>query len=154
MQAEITTFHGLPCVRLSRGNAQALVSLHGGQLLSWIPADGRERLFLSECAVFDGATAIRGGVPVIFPQFGARGALLKHGFARLLEWRFAGLQEATPFGESAVFELEDDEHTRSLWPVRFGARLFRRRVMKSGPQGAGKDGLIARFMGRGGKAPA
>lgn len=38
--------------------------------------------------------------------------------------------------------------------VRFGARLFRRRVMKSGPQGAGRGGLIARFMGRGGKAPA
>ena len=44
-----------------------------------------------------------------------------------------------------------------LWVVvfvRFGARLFRRRVMKSGPQGAGRGGLIARFMGRGGKAPA
>ena len=117
MQAEITTFHGLPCVRLSCGNAQALVSLHGGQLLSWIPADGRERLFLSECAVFDSATAIRGGVPVIFPQFGERGALRKHGFARLRAWDFAGIEDDT-----AVFTLAGDGSDAD-WPFAFSARL-------------------------------
>ena len=118
MQAEITTFHGLPCVRLSCGNAQALVSLHGGQLLSWIPADGRERLFLSECAVFDGATAIRGGVPVIFPQFGERGALRKHGFARLQAWDFAGIEDDT-----AVFTLAGDGSDAD-WPFAFTAQLL------------------------------
>lgn len=87
------------------------------------PAPARERLYLSPKASFGPGTAIRGGIPVIFPQFASRGPLAKHGFARLLEWRFAGVQDATPFGESAVFELDDDEHTRSLWPHRFGTRL-------------------------------
>ncbi|HEY1141205.1 MAG TPA: D-hexose-6-phosphate mutarotase [Lysobacter sp.] len=116
--------HGLDCVRLRhpRG-ATADISLHGAHVLSWKPAPGRERLYLSPNASRLPGSAIRGGIPVIFPQFAGRGSLVKHGFARLLEWRFAGLQNATPFGEAAVFELDDTEHTRSLWPFRFGARL-------------------------------
>lgn len=31
---------------------------------------GVENLYLSETAVFDGKAAIRGGIPVVFPQFG------------------------------------------------------------------------------------
>ena len=115
---------GRSCVRLRHSSgATTDISLHGANVLSWKPSPARERLYLSPNASLAPGTAIRGGIPVIFPQFGARGALVKHGFARLLEWRFAGLQDATPFGESAVFELDDDEHTRSLWPFRFGARL-------------------------------
>jgi len=116
--------HGRSCVRLRhpRG-ATAEVSLHGAHVLSWKPAPGRERLYLSPNASHLPGSAIRGGIPVIFPQFAGRGPLVKHGFARLLEWRFAGLQDATPFGEAAVFELDDTEHTRALWPFRFAARL-------------------------------
>jgi len=116
--------HGRDCLRLRhpRG-ATADVSLHGAHVLSWKPAPGRERLYLSPNASQQPGSAIRGGIPVVFPQFGGRGLLVKHGFARLLEWRFAGLQDATPFGEAAVFELDDTERTRSLWPFRFGARL-------------------------------
>ncbi|MDR0181487.1 D-hexose-6-phosphate mutarotase [Lysobacter arvi] len=116
--------HGRPCVRLRHpGGATTDISLHGANVLSWKPTPSRERLYLSPNASHAPGTAIRGGVPVIFPQFGARGPLAKHGFARLVAWRFTGVHEATPFGESAVFELDDDEHTRSLWPFRFGARL-------------------------------
>jgi len=116
--------HGRSCVRLRhpRG-ATAEVSLHGAHVLSWKPAPGRERLYLSPNATHQPGSAIRGGIPVIFPQFAGRGPLVKHGFARLLEWRFADLQDATPFGESAIFELDDTEHTYSLWPFRFAARL-------------------------------
>ena len=66
--------HGTRCVRLrGEDGASALVALHGAHLLSWIPADGCERLFLSERARYDAGAAIRGGVPVIFPHFAARG---------------------------------------------------------------------------------
>lgn len=70
-----------------------MVALHGAQVLSWRPDDGRERLFVSTRAVFDGKAAIRGGMPVIFPQFGERGALQKHGFARNQRWQFAGVRD-------------------------------------------------------------
>ena len=114
---ERTDFRGTPCVRLrSDGGGSALVALHGAHLLSWIPVDGRERLFLSERARFGPGAAIRGGVPVIFPQFAARGPLQKHGFARTLPWRFAGAEE------QALFELSASEATVA-WPHDFIAQL-------------------------------
>lgn len=117
LQHEATAFRGTPCIRLHKDGATALVALHGGQLLSWIPADGRERLFLAERADFAPGAAIRGGIPVIFPQFGDRGVLAKHGFARLLDWSFIG----TGHG-AAHFELRDSAAT-AAWPHAFACRL-------------------------------
>ena len=61
----------------SRDGALAEVYLHGAHVTSWRPAGTREeRLFLSERSEFRGGAAIRGGIPVIFPQFAAEGPLL------------------------------------------------------------------------------
>lgn len=117
MQTQPIQSNGTPCIRLHRDGATALVALHGAHVLSWIPADGRERLFLSTRAKHGEGTAIRGGVPVIFPQFGERGAHGRHGFARTLPWRFAGIAD-----ERAVFELRDSERT-AHWPHAFALRL-------------------------------
>jgi len=117
LRFESTEFRGLPCIRLHAGSASALVALRGAQLLSWRPADGRERLFLGERADLSPGSAIRGGVPVIFPQFAERGLLRKHGFARLLDWAFLGLDAG-----GAVFELRDGPGTAD-WPQAFACRL-------------------------------
>ena len=109
--------HGTPCLRFRNAGASALVALPGAQVLSWIPADGRERLFLGERAQFGAGNAIRGGIPVIFPQFGERGALRKHGFARLLDWTFAGIADGM-----ATFTLHDGPATAE-WPHAFACRL-------------------------------
>ena len=42
----------------------------------------QELIFVSKKAVFKPPKAIRGGVPVCFPQFGGFGPLQQHGFAR------------------------------------------------------------------------
>lgn len=117
MHHEYIDFRGTRCVRLrGEDGACAVVALHGAHLLSWIPADGRERVFLSERARYDDGAAIRGGVPVVFPQFAARGPLPKHGFARTLPWRLAGA------AERATFELADSAAT-AAWPHAFVARV-------------------------------
>ncbi|RZA13828.1 MAG: D-hexose-6-phosphate mutarotase [Lysobacteraceae bacterium] len=117
MHAEPVSFRDLPCTRLQAHGASALVALHGAQLLSWLPAGGGERLFLSERAVFDGQSAIRGGIPVIFPQFAERGALPRHGFARLSPWTFAGIED-----DAARFALAGDG-SDPAWPHAFRAAL-------------------------------
>lgn len=117
MQIQSVSFRGMPCLRIAADGATALVALHGAQVLSWMPADGRERLFLSERAVFDGRAAIRGGIPVIFPQFGERGLLRKHGFARNRSWTYAGVE-----GDQAVLALSGDGSDTD-WPYPFIARL-------------------------------
>lgn len=104
-------------VTLKRGADHALLSLHGGQLLSWF-SGGRERLFLSSHAVLDGSAAIRGGVPVIFPQFNARGPYGRHGFARNSRW-----SPVAQADDRAELELTDNVDSQRLWPYRFRALL-------------------------------
>lgn len=119
-QAE--TFHGQPCIRLSAGNGDtALVALHGAQVLSWV-SGGRERLYLSPDAVVDGQAAIRGGIPLCFPQFNQRGPLPKHGFARNLAWRADDVLAEAGTARLAL-HLADDERSRAWWPRAFAARV-------------------------------
>ena len=95
------------------------VAQQGAQVLSW-QAGGRERLYLSPTSVCDGTTAIRGGIPVCFPQFNQRGTLPKHGFARNMAWRLRADQSQGP---EQVFELSDNAQTQALWPFQFKAQL-------------------------------
>ncbi len=114
---ETIDHRGTRCIRLRSEGATALVALHGAQVLSWLSADGRERLFLGGHARFDRGSAIRGGIPVVFPQFADRGVLRKHGFARLLDWSFAGVAD-----DAAHFELRDGAGSAD-WPHAFACRL-------------------------------
>ncbi|MBS0569143.1 MAG: D-hexose-6-phosphate mutarotase [Proteobacteria bacterium] len=117
MQAEPVSAHGISCIRIADAGTCALVALHGAHVLSWSPSDGRERLFLSERSRFGDGAAIRGGIPIVFPQFGTRGPLRRHGFARLRDWRFEGVD-----ADQAVFALTGDAGG-SEWPHAFGARV-------------------------------
>ncbi|MEK9952447.1 MAG: D-hexose-6-phosphate mutarotase [Curvibacter sp.] len=116
-------FHGLPShvLRLHQGD-QLRVLEHGAHIVSWV-AGGRERFFLSPRARFDGRSAIRGGVPVCFPQFNQRGPLPKHGFARTLPWGVEGPAECTAERASLTLCLRDGAPTRAHWPQAFEARL-------------------------------
>ena len=98
------------------------VALHGAHVLSWVTADGVERLYLSPDARFDGRSAIRGGVPICWPQFNQRGSLPKHGFVRNVAWR-ADAGAAGGRTDTLVLSLHDDEATRAIWPHAFHARL-------------------------------
>ena len=131
-------FHGQPCQRLRLPSGDSvLVALQGAHVLSWV-AQGRERLFLSERNVWDGQAAIRGGVPVCFPQFNQRGDLPKHGFARNVAWQLVTRQvndslasakhEATKANADTsvahmCLQLTANEQTLALWPQQFVATL-------------------------------
>jgi len=103
--------------------ARAVISPFGAHVLSWQPAGGGEQLFLSRSAVLDGSKPIRGGVPVIFPQFAAEGPLPKHGFARTSYWQFLREEAADNGSAIAHFGLRDNAATRALWPHPFAAEL-------------------------------
>ncbi|MGB8149359.1 MAG: D-hexose-6-phosphate mutarotase [Azonexus sp.] len=120
---ETIEFKGIEALRLNgpRGSS-AVVARLGGQVLSWLTPDGREHLFLSERAVFDGSAPIRGGMPICFPQFGGLGDLPKHGFARTREWSVAAQRCGDDYA-LATLELVDDENTRALWPHAFRAEI-------------------------------
>lgn len=103
---------GAECYRIAHeSGSEVTIAQHGGHIISWKTADGIERLYLSEIADFSEGKAIRGGVPVIFPQFNANGPYARHGFARKTEW--------TPDLEAGVIKLASSEATRALWPFDF-----------------------------------
>jgi len=119
----IELFHGQPCrcLRLPNGDSLRVV-LHGAQVVSWV-AGGRERLYLSPRSSFDGTAAIRGGVPICFPQFNQRGPLPKHGFARNLSWRVDVLPDLSEQAAELTLHLSSSESTRMLWPQSFEVTL-------------------------------
>ncbi len=141
-----------PVTAVGWDGARISACAHGGHLLSWQPAvsgqgvapgsAGPELLWLSPLARCGPGEAIRGGVPVIFPQFAARGPLPKHGLARDRAWVLTAGQdgdlprgseasepaertEGPPVRPTAVLEarLTDDTATRAIWPHAFELSL-------------------------------
>ncbi len=98
--------------------AVVVIADHGAHVLSWRPAGNAEAMYLSADSGFGAGSAIRGGVPVIFPQFAEMGTGKRHGFARVCDWRrsFAGILEGRAV---ARFELNDSDIDPAYWPHRF-----------------------------------
>lgn len=110
---------GLPTVQLKAPDgATAEIYLHGAHVTSWKPAGLGEQLFVSRLSEFGGSAAIRGGVPVAFPQFSGLGSLKKHGFVRNMPWQAVRVE-----GGTATLRLVDDESTRAMWPHAFVVEL-------------------------------
>jgi glucose-6-phosphate 1-epimerase len=99
--------------------ASAEVYLFGATLCSYKTPDGAERIFVSPGAVFDGKKAIRGGVPLVFPQFGQPDkAMAQHGVARTALWTLKGVSDGVDASE-ATFSLSDNDETRKVWDHAF-----------------------------------
>lgn len=110
-----------PVTSLVASSAEHSVAIaactRGGHLTSWIAA-GRERFWMSPESRCGQPDALRGGVPVLFPQFGAFGPLPKHGFARTSVWREAPAN-APADGVALALRLHDSAETRAIWPTPF-----------------------------------
>ncbi len=116
-------FAGLPATELQLAcGDRVVVAQHGAHVLSWV-AGGRERLYLSPRSVMDSRAAIRGGIPVCFPQFNQRGSLPKHGFARNLGWT-VNPPHLEADQAHLVLGLNDSAMTRQWWDQAFEARLL------------------------------
>jgi glucose-6-phosphate 1-epimerase len=114
-------------LRNPRG-AYVKVSLYGGQVLSWRTDRGEELLFTSSKAVFKPPHAVRGGIPICFPQFGKRGMLDCHGFARnriwVIEENPPPLNSSDSNGNAHIdLLLKSSEDDLKIWPHSFEFRV-------------------------------
>ncbi|KAJ8768480.1 hypothetical protein K2173_022569 [Erythroxylum novogranatense] len=114
-------------LRNPRG-ASVRVSLQGGQVLGWRTEQGEELLFTSSKAIFKPPHPVRGGIPICFPQFGNRGSLEQHGFARKKIWVFdenpPPLHRQDSNGKTFVdLLLKPSEDDLKIWPHSFEFRL-------------------------------
>lgn len=118
---------GLPKVVLSHASgSSAEVYLHGAHITSWKTLSGEELFFLSRESWWQNDKPIRGGIPVVFPQFGGRGPLPAHGFARTSEWQLVRTELLGNGIVAADLQLNENAETLAAWPHRF---TFGLRVM-------------------------
>lgn len=90
-QVLLDTVNQLPCLRISNRSATATLVLQGAQLIEYTPAGLRNLLFVSKNEPFIAGQAIRGGIPVCWPWFGAhsqRSDAPAHGFSRTANWQY------------------------------------------------------------------
>lgn len=117
--AQQGTFAGFPAVQLRHADgSSAVVLLYGAHVVSWVDAQGREQLYLSPRSKFQPGTAVRGGIPVIFPQFSTQGPLPRHGLARTRDWELIQLDAGT-----VRFVFTSNADTLALWPHAFACEL-------------------------------
>ena len=127
---------GLVCAQVTTQACRGTLFLHGAHVTDWQPAGQEPVLYLSSASEFAPGKAIRGGVPVCWPWFGARsdgGAGPSHGFARLQEWtvEFVALAPGKREEVAITLSLRPGEESRALGfdhfvvqlGVRFGATL-------------------------------
>ncbi|MGL6177553.1 MAG: D-hexose-6-phosphate mutarotase [Vibrionaceae bacterium] len=107
----------LHVLQIQHKKAQALISLFGGQLLSFKPAGQDELIWLSDKADLSGKTPIRGGIPICWPWFG-KANLPAHGFARTSLWQLSHCHE-NDAGVQITLTLQEDANTLALWPHAF-----------------------------------
>lgn len=101
--------------------ARAELYLQGAHLTHWQPIEHKPVLFLSERTAIQQGKAIRGGVPLIFPWFGARTANSlsqrtdgpSHGFARTAQWHLSAAEQVDD-DINLTFSLSANENTSAL----------------------------------------
>jgi glucose-6-phosphate 1-epimerase len=115
---------GLPVLLVDGSAARAEIYLHGATVTDWTPRDREPVLWVSSASRFTRDAAIRGGVPICFPWFGAQAGHPEspsHGFARLSEWSLVGAEDD---GEDVTVRLcltDSDATGASSWPHCFEA---------------------------------
>jgi len=124
---------GITAIEVDTALATASVGLMGGQMLTWHPKSQQEPvLWVSKLAQYVPGKAIRGGVPICWPWFGAHPSdshLPGHGFARVVPWEVASTNiDASGVVEVELTLAESDvaaKLRRSDWPssVALSARI-------------------------------
>ena len=116
MHVQTLMMEGAPAVQLQGPAGDTVtVLLRGAQVISWVDATGVERLYCSPNSPLAGPQAVRGGVPVIFPQFNERGPITRHGFARTRVWEWVPT-EAASSEPQLVFRMQHAAYETPLWP--------------------------------------
>lgn len=99
------------------------VYLHGAHITEFKAKTATQGLlWLSPKAVFARDKAIRGGIPICWPWFGAHPTDKNqpaHGFARVSLWRLTQAKALDCGGTELCLTLTDNAETRCIWPFRF-----------------------------------
>ena len=116
---------GITRAVISTPLADAEVYLQGAHLARWQPRGHDPVLFMSSKSLFAPGKAIRGGVPVIFPWFGARSDGKPgpaHGYARTAQWSVESTA-LTPAGDVELILVLPPDTSQVRFHITVGTSL-------------------------------
>jgi len=111
---------------VSNKYAEAKICLYGAQVMSFIPHNSQEVLWMSPKSNFEVGQPIRGGIPVCFPWFGPHKSdpqKPQHGFGRLMYWQVIETSVKSTGETIVILQMDASDKTRAFWPFDFTARL-------------------------------
>ena len=118
--------NNLASIVISNSFADALISLYGGQVVSFKPKEELDLLYMSPLSNFKIGKAIRGGIPVCFPWFGPHPtdqSKPQHGFGRLMTWKVFQTSERQNGETEITLILGSSDETKQYWANDFFAEL-------------------------------
>jgi D-hexose-6-phosphate mutarotase len=123
-KSNVTFCHGnggLPKIEIHTEWSDAEIYLLGAHVTKFQRKGEAPLLFVSEKSRFEKGHPIRGGVPIIFPWFGAREGKPAHGFARNQTWE---LSEISHTSENVTLKLRLPDSPEAKEFPKFTAEYF------------------------------
>lgn len=120
VHGEITQYQkadGVEIINVQHHLCSASVSLYGGQVLTWQLKGQQPVFWLSDTSSYQQGKAIRGGVPLCWPWFGAYKEGGNHGFARQMQWQL--LDAKITEQEVKLTLATSGDNLSPLWPTSF-----------------------------------
>ena len=109
-------------ILVTTDDSESIVSLYGGQVLSYQPVSQQhDLLFVSKNAFYETGKAIKGGTPICWPWFGENPEnkmLPFHGFVRNQLWEVKAVDRSDSYVK-IVLRICDRTETLSIWPHQF-----------------------------------
>ncbi len=109
LKIENFQFGELPAVKLTTDLGSVSYTPYGAHILSFTPAGQKDLLWLSEKSCKTPGKAIRGGIPVCWPWFGAAGKP-NHGIARISDWQSSEPCIEPDGSVTVLFDLQSEEY--------------------------------------------
>lgn len=117
--------NGIVLAKIDNAFATATVCLYGGQVIQWQPKTQTVPvLWDSSLAHYQPGKAIRAGIPVCWPWFGAHPTesnFPSHGYARIVPWELTAVTTDQSGATILSMTMLESEHSRSLFGI--AARL-------------------------------
>lgn len=103
---------------------KAEVFLYGAHVASWSMPNGQPLFLMSDKAYFQAGKPIRGGIPLVWPQFGPGSEPMPaHGFARINSWEVLATTVSASGEVVLVLGLNSTPATEKIWPHAFSQEL-------------------------------
>jgi D-hexose-6-phosphate mutarotase len=118
---------GTVLIKIDTPQATASISLEGGQVVTWHPKSQVEPvLWVSKRAQFVPGKAIRGGVPICWPWFGAHPTNPKlpgHGYARITPWNVTSTEMLNDGTVRLCLVMGQNNLSEQHWPHKVGLAI-------------------------------